>query len=531
MSAPPEVRTRILIVEDEALIAAELADRLRRRGFEIVGPVDTADVAVETALREQPDLVLMDVRLKGARDGIDAARELHARSTIPVMFLTANADVATYRRAQVTMPYGYVVKPFNERELVVSIDTALMRSRAENELRRDSLTFSTIASAVADAVMVLDPAEQIRYLNPAAEQLFGWRWEEVAGKRRDDVLRLFETLNDSTVVSPEHGTETMVDEPARHTGLIVGRDGTSVPVLERRTALTDALGRPLGTVCSLTDLRELQRLEQARRSSEQMSEAIFTGSPIAMAVLDTRGAIRRTNPAFRVLVGMAEQGSTAWAFDIVASDTLATFQKAVKEAPRDASRAELIEVRLRPSPNTDVLVACKVVALPHADDAHSLVLWHCLPIDAQKRLISETMRHADAQPVTPPHDLPFRHVLVVEDEPGMRHIVQRMLNRDGVVTSAVPDAMSALALLRKRSEPIDLVLTDIVMPKVSGGELARILEEEFPELPLIFMSGYHDDIFVQDAVETARRQLLYKPFTHADLSRALLQAAKRPVAG
>ncbi|MGC9505327.1 hybrid sensor histidine kinase/response regulator [Baaleninema sp.] len=126
---------RILIVEDEAIVADDIAYRLENLGYEIADIVASGEEAIEAATKELPDLVLMDIMLQGEIDGIEAARVIRERLNLPVVYLTANADRATLERAKLTVPLGYVLKPFKDRELQVTIEIALTRHQAERELQ------------------------------------------------------------------------------------------------------------------------------------------------------------------------------------------------------------------------------------------------------------------------------------------------------------------------------------------------------------------------------------------------------------
>jgi CheY-like chemotaxis protein len=110
-------QTRILIVEDERVVARDIETRLARLGYAVAGVTRSGAEAVRLAVELRPDLVLMDIRLKGPMDGVDAAREIRVRCAVPVVYLTAYADEETLSRARVTGPFGYVLKPFEEREL------------------------------------------------------------------------------------------------------------------------------------------------------------------------------------------------------------------------------------------------------------------------------------------------------------------------------------------------------------------------------------------------------------------------------
>jgi DNA-binding response OmpR family regulator len=126
---------RALIVEDETLIAEELKERLERFGFSVIAVVDTAEEGIRIATMECPDLVLMDVRLRGEKDGVQAAAEIRQRVDVPIIYLTAYSDRATLDRAKHTEPYGYVLKPFHERELQVTIELAMHRFALEKKAR------------------------------------------------------------------------------------------------------------------------------------------------------------------------------------------------------------------------------------------------------------------------------------------------------------------------------------------------------------------------------------------------------------
>jgi PAS domain S-box-containing protein len=127
---------RILVVEDEAIIATEIEDRLVELGFEVVGQAASGELAIEIAEQQRPDLVLMDIHLEGAIDGISAGEEIRGRFQLPVVFLTSFFDDATLERAKLTLPYGYILKPFDARELKSAVEIALYKHRSEEEIRR-----------------------------------------------------------------------------------------------------------------------------------------------------------------------------------------------------------------------------------------------------------------------------------------------------------------------------------------------------------------------------------------------------------
>lgn len=126
----------ILIVEDENIVALDMRMRLETMGYRVADVVDTGSLALERAQALSPDLVLMDIKLKGGQDGIEAARVLRERAEVPVIFVTAFTDEKTLERAKRTSPYGYIVKPFHERELRIAIELALYKHEYELSIRR-----------------------------------------------------------------------------------------------------------------------------------------------------------------------------------------------------------------------------------------------------------------------------------------------------------------------------------------------------------------------------------------------------------
>jgi DNA-binding response OmpR family regulator len=120
-------RPRALIVEDETLIAEELRERLSSLGFSVIAAVSSAEEGVAIAIAERPELVLMDIRLRGEKDGVQAAREIREQIDVPIVYLTAYSDEITVERAKKSEHDGFVLKPFRGRELQSTIDVAMLR--------------------------------------------------------------------------------------------------------------------------------------------------------------------------------------------------------------------------------------------------------------------------------------------------------------------------------------------------------------------------------------------------------------------
>ncbi|MDH3349054.1 MAG: response regulator [Desulfobulbaceae bacterium] len=130
------IKERILVVEDEGIIALDIQSRLQRLGYDVPEIAVSGEAAVEMSRKLQPDLILMDITLGGKIDGVEAAIIIKKSLNVPIVFLTANADDATFERAKSVAPHGYVLKPFEERELHIAIDVALYKSKVEMKLNQ-----------------------------------------------------------------------------------------------------------------------------------------------------------------------------------------------------------------------------------------------------------------------------------------------------------------------------------------------------------------------------------------------------------
>ncbi len=200
---------RILIAEDEALIAEEIQDRLGRLGFEIVGIADSSDVAIKSAEATVPDLVLMDIRLKGPKDGIETAGFIREHLKIPVVYLTAHSDKSTIGRAKETAPFGYVLKPFQEKELLIAIEMAIHMHRLEQQVSRRT---EELQQTVEKLQRALDEIRTLRGLLPICAWCKKIRDDHDYWHSVEEYLSGYTDLQLSHVMCPEcYAKETGAD--------------------------------------------------------------------------------------------------------------------------------------------------------------------------------------------------------------------------------------------------------------------------------------------------------------------------------
>ena len=172
-------KARILIVEDEIITAMDIQQRLIDLGYEVIGRVASGEAAVCKAGELTPDLILMDIHLKGEMDGIQAAELIRDQLQIPIVFLTAFADAKTLQRAKATEAFGYILKPFEERELAVNIQIALYKHNTEQRLRDSEARLQAIFEAAFDGLFVINRQGKFVDVNPAGCALTGYTREEL----------------------------------------------------------------------------------------------------------------------------------------------------------------------------------------------------------------------------------------------------------------------------------------------------------------------------------------------------------------
>jgi two-component system cell cycle sensor histidine kinase/response regulator CckA len=335
--ADPCKRRRILVVEDEALVAADLEARLEVLGFEVCGVADTCDSAITDARDLQPDLVLMDINLIGPRDGIDAAVEIRKSSGIPIIFITAYADDATLARIRPADPFGYIVKPFAQRDLKTTIEVAFYRKQAEVQRSNMEGWLAITLSSIGDGVIATDLDRKVKFINPMAAGITGWMRGTALGRNITEVFALRKggkdiSISDLLDLAFKRRATTYLEEG--HS--LVLKDGRTLPVADSIALIRDDRGAISGWVINFRDVTalfatevegpriEMKLIEAERRETlsnlaggvahgfNNLLHVIVTGSSLSRAILDElRGAedLRQLRELLDHIEGAADKGA------------------------------------------------------------------------------------------------------------------------------------------------------------------------------------------------------------------------------
>ena len=272
------IAARILIVEDDRIVARDIQHQLSRMGHVVVGMSASGEEAVRLACSHQPDLVLMDIRLEGEMDGIEAARLIRDAQRIPVVFLTAYANDDVVQRASLTAPFGYLLKPFEEPQMRTVIQMALYKHASDARLRMSERRYAATLASIRDGVILCDPQGRVDFMNRVAETMTGWTAAEAAGQPLGSVFvavdeETHEPLEDFSALvlrsgafaPPERLSRLLPRGETAQAGVVVP---TGMVVEERCSAIIDDRGDMVGSILVFSDLTQRRQIAEALRKAQ-----------------------------------------------------------------------------------------------------------------------------------------------------------------------------------------------------------------------------------------------------------------------
>ncbi|MFW5718500.1 MAG: response regulator [Spirochaetota bacterium] len=623
---------RIVVVEDENIVALDIKLQLEHLGYEVPAVFASGESLLESLPQLEVDLVLLDIILKGELDGVETAKLVKQRFDIPVILLTALDTQETLERAKLAQPFAFIVKPFDERELRNAVVISLYRHTMEQQLQRRERLFSTTLESIQDGVLVTDEAYRIDFSNSVAESILGRDRDDIVGCGLSAVLPL--RLENRESVNPVADCDGQ---------LFLDRDdGTTIAVERELAPLLTRDGVRSGWVVVIRDVSErLEQQEALRRQEEQLRRS----QKMEAVGRLTGGIAHDFNNLLTVILGYAKLLKEGLAHAVDEPEALQSDVDGIqKAAMRSAaltrqllafSRHQMLEPRvvdvneivadmekmIRRLVSDDVRTQVDLAASP----AHVLVD----PSQLEQVLMNLVVNARDAMPGggrlairTEVRDVDARHVeghegvepgafvaivvrdtgvgmspdvmervfepffttkgvgqgtglglstaygivaqsggfidldsvegrgttfavylpvhaggsgerdepesisgasggaetiLLVEDDEAIRALLARVLRRKGYQVLEAANAGEAVLVDEQHGDSVQLLITDVVMPHLSGRELAERLIGQHPGMRCLFISGYPEAYLDDDERRRLGTRFMQKPIDPARL--------------
>lgn len=292
---------KILLVEDEMVEAMSTAKSLQSMGYQVVAVASYGEEAIEKAHELKPDIILMDIILKGSMDGIEVARAI-SKLEIPVIYITAIPDDATINRALLSAPYGYLIKPLDDFKLKISIEVALYKKLMEDKLKQSQENYyQTIFENTGAANIIVEENKLISLVNTEFSSLTGYSKEETEGKMEwtqvfhpEDRERM-EEYHHLRRINPNHA-------PRNYEAKLIGKDN-SVKYVYLTVAMIPDTQK---SMISVLDMTELQKSKRAIEESREKFKNIFENAAEAILLFDCEGNVVEVNNKFEEVFGFSK---------------------------------------------------------------------------------------------------------------------------------------------------------------------------------------------------------------------------------
>jgi len=288
----------ILVVEDEGIVARDIQHRLESIGYRVPEIAATGKDAITRALDLKPDVVLMDIMLRGPMDGIEAATFIREKLDVPVVFVTAYAEEEILKRARVTEPYGYIVKPFEDRELQAAVEIALYRHRAERKMAESEKRYRTLVTSLQEGIMMTDVEENIAYANPAFCEMLGYREDQLVRMNLSDLV-------------PEEDIERIREETKKRQQGLRGwcdirmtRCGGELRSMQLSPApWINEMGHFMGVISAVVDVTDPRRAESRLKASEARYRLLADNAADVIWTMDHNHCLTYVSPSVERLLG------------------------------------------------------------------------------------------------------------------------------------------------------------------------------------------------------------------------------------
>lgn len=304
---------KILIIENNASVARDLQNRLQNFGYEVIGICTSHNDTIKYIESLAPEMIIMDIHLKKANDGIKTGALIQTEYDIPVIYMTDSFGQTTLRRATGTGPFGYIFFPFTDRQIITTIEIASLRNQFEKQIQEGQKWLTGILNSIADGVVAINKDGQIRYINPVARDLTGWNEKDAIGKPVQNVITLIDEITSNPIdLWTKWKTIYETGHPPAFQALLRTETGQDIAIEVNITTIAGTESQTGGMVVAFRDIRkqreslnEIQRqAERAQtlvKSAEQLNSDLELNNVLDLICKLTNGAIKASGTALFLL--------------------------------------------------------------------------------------------------------------------------------------------------------------------------------------------------------------------------------------
>ncbi|MSR77708.1 MAG: response regulator [Candidatus Omnitrophica bacterium] len=609
--------SKIMIVEDEVDLAEDLEELLKNLGYTVVAVLTSGEEAILAAYQTLPDLVLMDIRLRGEIDGIESAQVIYQQLHIPVVYLTAHSDEGTLNRARVSSPFGYVLKPFQEKELTTMIEIALQRHSSEESLKHSTASLGEIVEKITEGIVIVNQRHKIRYMNQTARTFLDHQPETLIQDFIQNGLGLEETRD--LAIWNKRGEQGIgewrvetIEWEGENVFLLLLHDVTRQRLLEkelRQAQKMEALGRLAGGIAHdfsnnlmvIGGYSEMllkrtdgntqwhTRVQEIRKASERASKlirqllAFSRRQPAIRKVFQPNKLVKNLEKMLQCLISenieliiQTDEKVGNIRFDpsqmeqilmnlvINARDAMpsggrlfletksVTFSQKVEDisageyvllSVKDAGTGMNEEVKAHlfepffttkgeeKGTGLGLAIAYEIIKQNHgyikviSQPDQGTIFQIYLPVCKEPEDLT-------ASELPQPLPCGTETIFLVENQNSLRDLAASMLRQQGYAVIEAKNGKEGLEKAKGLGEKkIHLLITNRIMPELSGTEFAREIGKLFPAIKVLFVTGYEDEASCDrgDKVSGCLDEfILQKPFTQAAMAFKVREVLDHP---
>lgn len=296
-------KAKILIVEDNNIVMLELKDRLLEMDYDVVDTVSSGLEACDRVNLLRPDLIMMDIRIKGEIDGIETAATIRKKYDTPIIYLTAHTDENTIERAKLTQPYGYIIKPFEEREIRTTIEMALYKYSMEKRLKESEHWLSSTLKSIGDALIATDSNGKIKLINHVGEEITGWSQHDAINRNIEEVFIIKDRDTGELLENPVNislKTGSIVGETNK---IIISKEGNEIPIDFSAAPINYGNDELAGVVLVFKDITERIKAKEIIEQQQIFLRNIIDTDPNYISVKNSEGKYELINKATAEVFG------------------------------------------------------------------------------------------------------------------------------------------------------------------------------------------------------------------------------------